>query len=147
MIILRYFVLFLCFLSFNALGADILGNKLPSCDDASLHQQVRQFISEQNSLKKDNTILENRQQALLLKNLTSFTEIALDAFSPAQNYDLADRLLELKINQGIDSQGLRICRSTNTNKDIYLLIYPDLMSYSINVFGYSSKPLLIEYKF
>jgi len=106
---------------------------LPSCDDEKLRIAVLDKIDEYHRQHPVTGILEKRRQALLRKNLRTFSEVKADGFTSKDNYNVANRLLMTKINMGLDSSQLRLCRNTGVGRagEIYLLIYP--MATEINI--------------
>ena len=99
---------------------------LPPCDDKKLAALVMAKVAEYQGQHPVSGILEKRRQALLLKNLKNFSEVPVDNFTSRQNYNVANRLLMTKINNGLDNDQIRLCKNDGYGKaaDIYLLLYP-----------------------
>ena len=101
---------------------------LPRCQDEHLLTQVQNLIEEHNNVYPVVTIYEKRKRALQLKNTKLFEEEQVRGFSARQNRYVADKLLMTKINEGLEDNEIRLCRSVVINKQfppIYLMIYKD----------------------
>lgn len=70
-------------------------------------------------------ILENAVRLCCSKS-ENFSEVPVDNFTSRQNYNVANRLLMTKINNGLDNDQIRLCKNDGYGKaaDIYLLLYP-----------------------
>ncbi|MFI3242377.1 MAG: hypothetical protein R3Y43_07410 [Alphaproteobacteria bacterium] len=84
-----------------------------SCDNSHYINAFSNYIIE--SSASEQNIKDFREQKLLLKNVNDFSEV--DDFNNKDNIPLADDLLMLKINDGVNKY--KICN----NKDYYFLIY------------------------
>lgn len=97
----------------------------PPCNDERLMAEVRNIITKyQESTPAGNTY-DRRSQQLAVKNITSFVNQRVDAFVPAQNYKVADRIIMLKMNQHLTSDEMELCSGVNPvlKKNIYILLY------------------------
>ena len=111
-----------------AKAAAWLGNQVngrPSCSDEGMIQAVLQKIQEYNQAESLNSIREVRRRDLLVKNLRSFVPVVPDNFTDKDDFHTANRLITLKINQGMEDSDFTLCKSAGTGEDynIYLLIY------------------------
>lgn len=112
-------------------------SKAPACDSPLLFEQVhREILSYQKQETAANTY-ERRRNLLTAKNLSGFSERQVEFFTPSENYNVADRVIDLKMNQRLSEADMKLCVGTNRvlNKNIYLLIYPkqeDLLVEIIN---------------
>ncbi|MCX4349680.1 MAG: hypothetical protein OSJ76_07860 [Alphaproteobacteria bacterium] len=100
--------------------------KLPACADSRLKELVLAKVHEYHSEHPVSSILEKRRQALLYKNVQQFAEVSAEGFTSKQDFNVANKLLMVKINNGLDNQELRLCKNEGAGKagEIYLLIYP-----------------------
>ncbi len=99
---------------------------LPECDNEQMIEKVIAKVDAYNQEHPATSIMNKRNQALLLKNLRHFAEVDSVGFTSEQNYNVANQILMTKINRGLDDKDLRLCKNTGKGKasDIYLLIYP-----------------------
>lgn len=98
--------------------------EMPNCDDPQLIEQVHAKLAPY--LQDNNgSIIEKRRLALLRKGLDKFADLNSDMISPKDDLVAADRLLELKINNRLESNSVRLCRSTlpMTGINVYLVMY------------------------
>ncbi len=106
---------------------------LPTCGDEELKKLVLAKVSAYHKEHPVSSILEKRRQALLYKNLKQFTEVQTEGFTSKDDFNVANKLLMVKINNGLDNNELRLCKNSGQGiaEDIYLLIYP--YAYDIRV--------------
>ena len=113
-----------------------VAQNFPPCDDAKLLQKVREQLAMimQNDVPSD--IYNQRRRILILKNTNHFIPTAVDGFSPKENFTVAGRLTEIKVNEGLYNADLQLCRSDNpiTNRRIYVLMY--------SIFGRNNAEIL-----
>ncbi len=111
----------------------------PECDNPRLKEKVLARIQEYYQEKKQTSIVDERRQALMLKRLKSFVPVDVKSFQPQENYNVADRLIDIKINDGVKAQDLSLCKSTG-DREIYLLIYPQNNFYTVEIINFPGQP-------
>lgn len=99
---------------------------LPGCDNEQMIEKVIAKVDAYNQEHPASSIMNKRNQALMLKNLRHFAEVDVADFTSKQNYNVANQILMTKINRRLDDKDLRLCKNTGKGKasEIYLLIYP-----------------------
>lgn len=99
---------------------------LPTCDDEKLTSLVQKKISEFQAKSKADTIFDKRQQILISKNLNGFQDVVVAGFKPETNFDVANKIIMSKINDGLSEKQMRLCASEHQqlNKVVYLFIHP-----------------------
>ncbi len=109
--------------------------KLPDCNNDVLIALVSAKVAEYYMSHPAENILEKRRQALLLKNLRAFDEVAPAGFTSKQNYNVANHLLMTKINLGLDDNEVKLCKNAGYGNasDIYLLIYPQNFQAKVSI--------------
>lgn len=126
----------LCCLSFKALAEEDFADSpaavpvllsLPECNDAKLKDLVREKIVSHFASTNRRSLVDQRRQKLLLRNLEQFKEISVASFPRKENYWVADNILMTKINDGLKDEDLRLCRSSFSGRiaPIYLLLHPE----------------------
>ena len=110
----------------------------PNCNNPRLLEKVLARISAYYEKHPQFSIMDQRQQVLLLKSLKKFQEISLKNFQPKDNYALADRIIDIKINDGIKEKDLSLCKSLG-DREIYLLIYPQKSFYTIEIINFPGQ--------
>lgn len=110
----------------------------PKCDNPRLREKVLARIQEYYQQNKQTSIVDERRQALMLKKLKSFTEVDTKSFQPQENYSVADRLIDIKINDGVKASDLSLCKSVG-NREIYLLIYPQNNFYTVEIINFPGQ--------
>lgn len=111
----------------------------PECNNPRLKEKVLARIQEYYKQKKQTSIVDERRQALMLKRLKSFVTVDVKSFQPQENYNVADRLIDIKINDGIKAQDLSLCKSVG-DREIYLLIYPQNNFYTVEIINFPGQP-------
>lgn len=112
---------------------------LPDCGDSRLTNNVLQRIAQYYASHPNNTIIEKRRQILLQKNLRNFKDIDIDTFSAKENIKIADKLISYKINKGLNSSDIRLCKSTSS-QPLYLIIYPQNNIYTVEIVNFPGQP-------
>jgi hypothetical protein len=101
---------------------------LPSCDDEKLLEEVSLLLQEYDEQNPAETLYAKRQRLLQLKYTQNYEEEQVAGFTSAQNSDVADKLLMTKINEGLDDDEIRLCKSKKVEnsrfKQIYVIVYP-----------------------
>lgn len=112
----------------------------PECNNPRLLEKVLKRIEQYYQEKKQTSIIEQRKQALLLKKLEKFQSVDINNFIPKENYAVADRLIDIKINDGIKAKDMSLCKSMG-EREIYLLIYPQNGFYTIEIINFPGQPI------
>lgn len=122
---------------------------LPTCDNAFLLDNVKAAIVDyyqQNPSKND---LERRQQLLMLRDISHFSQIPSANFSSEQDFNVASKIITLKINERIDADQIRLCKSQSSglSQNIYLLIYYQDYEVLVDIvsFAPNHKNFVIKY--
>ena len=124
---------------------------LPNCNDSKLHQLLQRKISEYYNTHLAVSQLEQRTQKLISRHMNYFEAIDTATFSPKDNIFVANKLMGVKINNGLEDNEIRICRTRITGNlpDVYLLIYPYNYSYMVDIINFagvsSSRDFFIIY--
>lgn len=108
---------------------------LPTCDDSRLSALLQQKITELQGKTPATNISDKRQQILITKNLANFTEVPVAGFKPETNFDVANKIIMSKINDGLSEKQMRICSSDNLQleKIVYLFIYPSAQGIKVDI--------------
>ncbi len=112
----------------------------PQCSSPRLLEKVLARIAQYYKEKPISSIVEQRKQVLMLKKLNGFEPIDINSFEPKTNYAVADRLIDIKINDGVKAADMSLCKSTG-DREIYLLIYPQNNFYTIEIINFPGQPV------
>jgi len=115
---------------------------LPTCDDKKLHELLTAKISEYYQKHSAVSQLEKRMQKLISRSMKHFNEVDVASFSPQDNIYVANKLMSIKINDGLENKEIRLCRTTVVPNlpIIYLLIYPDNYYYMVDIINFEGTP-------
>ncbi|MBR1605834.1 MAG: hypothetical protein IJ660_07000 [Alphaproteobacteria bacterium] len=100
--------------------------ELPTCQDERVLQQVQMLLKQYNQEHPVNSIYEKRQRALQMRYTAEYDEEKVTNFTAKQNREVADKLLMTKINNGLDDNEIRLCKSKTAGTDfqpIYIMMY------------------------
>ena len=99
-------------------------DEMPDCNDPALIAQVKERLKPYLTIS-EGTVIDKRRIALIRKGLNNFEEISSQEINRQTNLTAADRLLELKINEHLDENSIKICHNPNVAKgsDVYLVMY------------------------
>lgn len=114
---------------------------LPECSDSKLQNTIIDKISSYYRNNKLESIIDKRRQKLILKNLHDFTEIPVRDFSRKDNYPVAEKILMAKINNGLQDEEIRLCRSRGEGRVpvLYFLIYPENYYYMVDIINFRAS--------
>ena len=114
---------------------------LPSCNEAKVHLLINEKISEYYKKNPRINLFEKRMQNLMRKNMKEFEELDVSAFGQQDNRLVANKLLTIKINNGLDASEIRLCKSKSLPHipSVYLLIYPDNYYYKIDIINFAQS--------
>ena len=113
------------------------GQKLPelSCDNERLKKQIENFVFSYVSRDGANSVIEQREQYLLARNIHDFVQINDSDLDSKNNYSASLAVAFLKINA--NKEIYKICRSSgnNSNKfaELFAIIYRQGAYYQIVV--------------
>ena len=101
-------------------------SELPDCNDAELQKILKEKIEEKN-LVGEKSPISYRNAKLLAKYSVFFQEIPNSEFTPENSYDVADRIMDLKINKKYTEEDYRICKSdySANDKPLFIFIHKD----------------------
>ena len=87
-------------------------NPKPDCNEKKLLDSIKAALEK--FMSGDTVSLAGkRKQALILKNIDNFSELDVSVINPDNMSSLAAKVVELKINQGIDDENIKVCQSDN----------------------------------
>lgn len=111
----------------------------PDCFNPSLVRKVKSAVHAYQESNRAESLLEQRRQKLLLKNIGNFVPVNSDNFTSQDDLRTANKLIMLKINEGIESSAITLCKNSGSgaNYNLYLLIYPQSTdSYKVEIINF-----------
>ena len=96
------------------------------CSNEKIIESVRFLIKRFYDIKPAKHIIEKRQQILMLSNINTFLDVDINAFEPKTNYNVANALINTKVENNITNNQMKLCEtfSKSLDKKIYILMYP-----------------------
>lgn len=96
----------------------------PECSDPLLINKIQNILNNDKSNIEEESIVQRRARILAAKNMTNFTPIDIDKFTPKTNRDVANIMISAKINQGLSDDDFAICEGDNPilKRRVYLLM-------------------------
>ncbi len=123
------------------------------CNNAELLKQVRDKIDSLQSQTSEENVVERRRRLLSLKYVENFRPLSVEDFVPRDNYRVANRMIYVKINEGLKDSDLRLCVSDNPilDRKVYLLMYRLKDEIRVDIINYTaaadvSEPFIIYKK-
>jgi len=97
---------------------------MPDCNDEEILQQIKKFV-ESLIDSADTTIIGRRRNVLVLKNIKNFAPIDISATNSKNDTPVADRIIELKINNKLNESEIKACKldSKIIGAPIYTVMY------------------------
>lgn len=99
---------------------------LPSCDDKALLTLVGEMIDTYQEKNPATTLTDKRKYLLTQKNLKTFEPVTIAGFAPKTDYNVANRILMSKINEGLKESEMQLCKSSSRQLDrtVYIFMKP-----------------------
>lgn len=106
----------------------------PACSSPELYAKIRERILAYTDTLTAKSTLAKRQKALILANLGGFSNVSVENFKPETDYNTANALIMIKINEKIPEDDIILCRQNQATKGtpMYVVVYP----YADNYRGY-----------
>ena len=125
-------------LSAEVKPVEIVRPSLPECNDEKLQRLLDEKVSEYYRKTPPESLLEKRMQQLILRNFHSFEPVDTNSFGPEDDLRVANKLISVKINNGLNDDEVRLCRTQSDSKlpIVYLLIYPENFAYMVEVINF-----------
>lgn len=111
---------------------------LPLCNDERLTAVVSEQIQDISKSNPIDSPINIRFSKLILKYTNVLEEVNIENFDAKEDFDISDRMVELKVNKNLEFNDMRLCRGTyerGENKT-YVLLYAD--GENINAFVVTS---------
>lgn len=102
--------------------------QLPDCHNQQMVQQVLEKIKSYNADNPVTSLIDRRQRALRLRFVSDYSPVPVADFASKEHRNVSDKILMVKINQGLDDKDLLLCESNVGGSGfapVYLLIYND----------------------
>lgn len=111
---------------------------MPSCNSEKLIVGILEKIRNYQQKNPSAMQIDKRKDALLLKNLTSFSDIPVENFTSKNDFNVANRIIMTKINKGIPEEEIRLCKSNGHGKagEIYAMLYPVGDGYIVDIINF-----------
>ncbi|MDD4557296.1 MAG: hypothetical protein PHE89_08265 [Alphaproteobacteria bacterium] len=116
---------------------------MPSCNNVSLRENLFRSLQSYLATKPQTTLLERRKQTLILKNITTFEEVSPEKVNPKTDVELANEIILTKINMGIPTTEMKVCRCTNNiaGKNLYIFMYKKEDNIFGKVINFTDEPV------
>ena len=115
---------FVAFIEAKQMQSLVEVKEKPSCDDKNLERiiqkNVKPFLDHSST-----TIYNKRRNILITKNINNFHDLSIEEALKMENKVLKARLVELKINNNITDENIKLCQSDNPilKNKLYVLMY------------------------
>lgn len=112
---------------------------IPTCDDSVLIAKVLENGKAFMAKNPPSSIIDKRRQNLVSKNLDKFEEVSPESITAKDDFNVASKVIMIKINNGLDSSKLRLCKSTSKGitSNVYILIYKEYGRINVDVINFS----------
>lgn len=102
--------------------------RLPDCHNQQMLQAVSEKIDSYNADNPVTSLIDRRQRALRLRFVSDYSPVPVADFASKEHRNVSDKILMVKINNGLDDSDLLLCKSDVGGSGfapVYLLIYND----------------------
>ena len=119
--------LFCFILSILVITKGVFANELPSCNDKAFVQRVVAEINTRRDDRLKRSSLNIRFSKLLTKHSEIMEEVEISSFENKISYSIADKIMELKVNNNYKNDDMRLCKSiyNKAKEDFFTLSYND----------------------
>ena len=109
----------------------------PSCTDNSFYKKALEKIQSYLVYKPTDSAKIKRTKILRLKAIKGFEEVPSADFDPKTDFNAANAIVMLKINQKVAPEDILLCKQSGTHKKpIYIVAHPyfdNIKAYIINL--------------
>lgn len=109
---------------------------LPECNDAELIAKTKEFIAAYFDKRKDVNAAFRRRRHFITKGVGTFVKENIADYKTDKKRPISDLIVDLKVNQGVAEENIRLCRSQSPNREVsglYLLLYPQKGGYKVYI--------------
>lgn len=117
-------------------------NPKPQCDDPKLSYQARKVLKPFIT-NEQKSIYEKRKFKLILKNVDNFVPVDIEKVSSDKNRKLAGRIIELKINNSLDAENIKVCKTQSPELDatLYLVMYDERDNIRVDIVNFTDRQI------
>lgn len=120
---------------------ELLGNirpiQMPRCTDKDFEAKITEAAEKYFESRPVFSTVLKRNKSLVLKNLRNFEAVSAKNFLPETDFNTANALVSIKINEHVDEKDILLCRQKENKKaPIYVIAYPymdNVKAYVINL--------------
>ena len=114
--------------------------KMPACNDQDFKAKILQTAEKYFENQPVSSTLEKRKKVLRLKNLKDFETVSVKDFSPETDFNTANALIMIKINENVEEKDILLCRQKEEDKNIvYIIAYPYLDNVKAHLINLAEK--------
>ena len=111
--------------------------EMPACNNKDFESKVIKAAETYFENTPVSSISAKRKKVLILKSLNGFKQVSVENFSPETDFNTANALIMIKINEHVEEKDILLCRQTEGhNPLIYVVAYPymdNIKAYIINL--------------
>ena len=105
----------------------------PTCSSPQLFTKIKERVWQYTDSFHSTTTLAKRSKSLILANLGGFSNVSVEDFNPEEDYNTANALIMIKLNEKIPEKDIILCRQNEAaDVPLYVVLYP----YADNYQGY-----------
>jgi len=102
----------------------------PKCSNKELQKKIMQTVQIYMEQTPSDSTMDRRKKVLMLRSLDKFVSVPVSGFSPSTDYNTANALITIKINEHLKDEDIVLCQQEKKKgKSIYVLMYPYLDNY------------------
>lgn len=117
--------------------------QMPECSDPALSKIVLDKIRSFYVSHPPQTLIEKREQKLLLRNLQHFEEVPVADFSGPKSREIANKIIMVKVNNTLEDKDLRLCKTKKSPgvQEVFLLLHYENFYYLGDILNFSPRIL------
>lgn len=111
--------------------------QMPECNDKDFETKIIETAKKYFEKQPAFSTVQKRKQFLTLKNLKDFERVSAQNFLPETDFNTANALITIKINEHVDEKDILLCRQKEHDQTpVYVIAFPymdNVKAYVINL--------------
>lgn len=112
----------------------------PKCSDKDFQDKVITTVKAYMERATVNSTISKRKKILKLSRLKSFVPVLVKGFTPDDDYNTANALITIKINEHVAEEDIVLCKQSDMDKNpVYILVFPYLNNFKGYIINLDEK--------
>lgn len=114
--------------------------EMPACNDKNFEAQIIEAVKNYFQNQPALSTVSKRKQILKLQSLKNFEAVSTENFSPETDFNTANALIMIKINERVEEKDILLCKQKETKKNaVYVIAYPYMDNIKAHIINLAEK--------